>query len=244
MPTSRSERCSCMTSWTSQCNENGASTSAWPRLARSRTTSPLQTSASRSSSTGTAGSEVGPLGSLMRTTLCSVFTPVSSPAVPSLNSNTTGAVLLNRNRWRQRSRTARDHIPAACAQLESESLKARFRPGRCGTRRGRARYRDIGQPGLGLQPWVDRRLARRTRPSLPLTAMPPPGSAAARSVDWGRPGGPEVCPSFTSTSNPPQRRSNFGPVPRSLHASAATALARLARSFSPVLPPESSCPDR
>ena len=56
-PISRSERFSCITRPNSQRSENGASVSAKPRLARSNTASPVHTSLSRSSSTGTAGSD-------------------------------------------------------------------------------------------------------------------------------------------------------------------------------------------
>ena len=58
-PISRSERFSCITRLISQRSENGASASAKPRLARSSTASPAHTSLSRSSSTGTGGSDAG-----------------------------------------------------------------------------------------------------------------------------------------------------------------------------------------
>ena len=128
-PISRSERFSCSTRPNSQRSENGASVSAKPRLARSSTASPPHTSLSRSSSTGTGGSAAGDVGSLMKATLCSVLTPVSRPAVPSVNSSTTGPVLWNRMRWRQRSRTARDHMPVSCAQLESAAADGDASPG-------------------------------------------------------------------------------------------------------------------
>jgi hypothetical protein len=64
----------------------------------------------------------------MKTTLCSTLTPVSRPAVPSVNSSTTGPVLWNRMRWRQRSRTARDHMPEFCAQVESDAAEGDFSP--------------------------------------------------------------------------------------------------------------------
>ena len=128
MPMSRSERRSLPTRPTSQRKENGASASVWPRSARSRMASPPHTSVSRISSTGTGASAVGPRGSLRKTTLCSRLTPVSRPAVPSVNSSTTGPVLLKCIRWRQRSRTARDHMPEFCAQAESEAAEGSVSP--------------------------------------------------------------------------------------------------------------------
>ena len=65
----------------------------------------------------------------MKTTLCSVLTPVSRPAVPSVNSSTTGPVLWNRIRWRQRNRTARDHMPVLCAQADSDAAEGDGSPG-------------------------------------------------------------------------------------------------------------------
>ena len=41
--------------------------------------------------------------------------------MPSVNSSTTGPVSLSRSRWRQRTRTARDHMPAFCAHSDSDA---------------------------------------------------------------------------------------------------------------------------
>ena len=63
------------------------------------------------------------------TILASGLAPVSSPAVPSLNSRTTGPVLLRFIRWRQRSRSARDHMPAFLAQSERAAALGTVSPG-------------------------------------------------------------------------------------------------------------------
>ena len=62
--------------------------------------------------------------------MCSMLTPVSRPAVPSLNSSTTGPVLLKCSRWRQRSRTARAHMPEFCAQADSDAAEGTVSPDR------------------------------------------------------------------------------------------------------------------
>ena len=127
-PISRSERFSSITRLSSQRRENGVSASAYPRLARSSTASPAQSWLSRSSSTATGASDAGLVGSLTNTTLCSALMPVSRPAVPSVNSSTTGPVSRKRIRWRQRSRTARDHMPVFCAQVDSEAADGTSSP--------------------------------------------------------------------------------------------------------------------
>ena len=99
-------------------------------LARSSTASPAQTSASRSSSTGTGRLGRRRVGSLTKTTFCSALAPVSSPAVPSLNSSTTGPASSKRSRCRQRSRTARAHMPAFCAQADKRRRRGAASPGR------------------------------------------------------------------------------------------------------------------
>ena len=202
-PISRSERFSSITTLISQRSENGASASVKPRLARISTASPDHTSLSRSSSTGTGASDSGPRGSLIRTTLCSALTAVSRPAVPSLNSSTTGPVLVKRIRCRHRSRTARAHIPEFCAQVDRDAADGNLSP-------------TVPRNSLGSSsiPWYRpatiKASSRGWIGGSSATARwigetvfaPPPASATERGPC---PEEPEMLPSFTSTSSPPQR---------------------------------------
>ena len=132
-------------------------------------------------------------------------TPVSRPAVPSLNSRTTGPVLLRCIRWRQRSRSARDHMPEFCAQAESAAASGTVSPGRCGIRPGRAPGRNSGPPSSspagadGSGP----RLPPCAGADTPAPDVPPPlrlpGNRRGRAAipEW-----PGVCPSDISTSEP------------------------------------------
>ena len=145
-PISRSERFSCSTRPNSQRSENGASASAKPRLARSSTASPAHTSLSRSSSTGTGGSAAGEVGSLMKTTLCSVLTPVSRPAVPSLNSSTTGPGVVEPHEVAPaQPHRARPHAGVLRPTGQRGGGRRRHRPACRGNRRDRAPARGSGR---------------------------------------------------------------------------------------------------
>ncbi len=125
---SRSDRRSFPTREISQLRLNGASDSAMPRLARTSTTSPDHTCASRISSTATAGSLTAASGSLISTTRLSGLVPVIRPALPSLNSSTTGPADCRRSSCRQFSRTPLAHRPLSCAQAANEAAEAADSP--------------------------------------------------------------------------------------------------------------------
>ena len=93
-PISRSDRRSCSTSPPSQCRLNGASVVTTLRAARSSTASPAHIRVNRNSSTAREAVPAGAEGLAMKTTFCSGLAPVSRPALPSLNSNTTGDAVL------------------------------------------------------------------------------------------------------------------------------------------------------
>ena len=147
------------------------------------------------------------VGSLTKTTLCSVLTPVSRPAVPSVNSSTTGPVLWNRIRWRQRSRTARDHMPAFCAQVDSDAADGDVvaRPCR-GIRsdrvpaRGSGRRRSWpagadGSAALRRSPELDRRAGVRAATRVGYRLRPLPRRTGDVSVIYIHEQSPsEACP--------------------------------------------------
>ena len=125
---SRSDFRSCPTRETSQPRLNGASDSAMPRLARINTASPDHTCDRRVSSTTTAGSLTAASGSLIITTRLSALAAVISPALPSVNSSTTGPAACIRTNWRQFRRTPFAHNPHSCAQAANEAAEATVSP--------------------------------------------------------------------------------------------------------------------
>ena len=183
---SRSRRClPCfITMPTSQRRVNGGSASACERSARSRMASPLQTSLSRISSTGTGGSASGARGSRMKTILLSGLEPVSRPA---------GSVV-----EQQHDRAGAgdgEQMPPAQPQRPRPHAGV-LRPGRTAPRRwALSRPGPAGIRRIEFQAIIARRhhhreqtrMDRTTPPPLAATGMPapavppPPGSLAKRS---------------------------------------------------------------
>ena len=94
MPISRRDFPSCITIPSSQRKENGASASACPAVGAQHDGLAAPDFRQTHFVHRDRGLADGPRGSFRKTTLCSTLTPVSRPAVPSVNSNTTGPVLL------------------------------------------------------------------------------------------------------------------------------------------------------
>ncbi len=133
MLTSRSRRFSSNTRPISQPRENGRSASESPRARRISRTSPAQAWARRNSSTATAEASPSVRGSRTQTTLRVWSVATSSPAVPSLNSSTTGGGGVvepcTRNSCFQRSRSALADRPWSRAQATREAGDGVASPG-------------------------------------------------------------------------------------------------------------------
>ena len=131
--------------------------------------------------------------------------------MPSLNSSTTGPVSWSRIRWRQRSRTARDHMPAFCAQVDSAAADGDVSPGVPRNSFG-IEFHAVVATGddHGQQARMDRRLLGDAqmdrRPGIR------PATRISHGLRTAAPAGPEMWPSFKSTSSPPQRHVRNRPV--------------------------------
>ena len=184
---------------------NGGSASACERSARSRTASPLQTSARRISSTGTGGSASGARGSRIEDDLAFGVGAGQQPggAVVEQQDDRAGA-------------GDREQMPPAQAQRARPHAGV-LRPGRQGGGGGHGLARAQAElVGVQFQAVIARRHHHRQQPRMDRTATgaspaldmpapdappPPPACATVAGVRLF-PNGPGVCPSDISTSEP------------------------------------------